>query len=295
MKNNIYFSLIIINFFLIGCSNPNQKKINLPKEEKEWIEKFFTDFFLEGHAIYTVFGSKPLSFKEIIYATEEEWKQNAVANLKNLNAKEKELLDKDIKQFCNKYNFHLNWEKWMSFIKKYPNSPFLFSIRPTEIKQISLGYILNIQEMVWTLIKYYDIFKKELGYDFDPVKVTMEFTNINSSFWDKVLSNHLLQGIVHGYGLKNATFFELHEKKYKNNNFPKTLFATIPFPPIIHKKPSIKNLPLPRFKSFGLPFNEDPILQMYKEERKKIQKNLNKKNFLEKTLNQITGINLQYQ
>ncbi len=34
---------------------------------------------------------------------------------------------------------------------------------------------------------------------------------------------------------------------------------------------------------------------MYKEERKKIQKNLNKKNFLEKTLNQITAINLQYQ
>ncbi len=241
--------MITINLFSIGCSNSNQKKINLSKEEKIWIEKFFTDFFLEGHAIYTVFGSKPLSFKEIIYATQEEW-QNAAANLKNLN---KELLNEDIKQFCNEYNFHLNWEKWLSFIKKYPNSPFLFSIRPTEIKQISLGYILNIQEMVWTLIKYYDIFKKELGYDFDPIKVTMEFTNINSSFWDKVLSNHLLQGIVHGYGLKNATFFELYTK----NNCPKMLFNTIPFPPTIHKKPSIKNLPLPRFKSFALPFNED--------------------------------------
>lgn len=290
----LYFFLIIVNIFFTGClssNNSNQKKISLSKEDKHWIEQFFKDFFLESHAIYTVFGTKPLSFKEIIYATEEEWKQNASANIKNLTDKQKELLYKDIKQFCNEYNFHLNWEKWISYIKKYPNSPFLFSIRPTEVKQISLGYILNIQEMVWTLIKHYDVFKKELGYDFDPIKVTMEFTNTDSSFWDKVLSNHLLQGIVHGYGLKNATFFEFYIKESNDNKIPKALFASPSFHPTVHKKPSIKNLPLPRFKSFGLPFNDDPILEMYKCERKKIQKNLNEKNFFEKTLHQITGAN----
>jgi len=295
----IFFSIFFSIFFLTSCSKPyghdkKEKKnqsseILISKEEKIWMNKFFHDFFLDSSAIYTLYGTKPLSSKEIIYATRKDWEHAVQPYLKSAEIEEKERADAAIKQYCDDYDLHINWEKWVSFINNYPKSPFLFTKRQTKTKEIAFGYILNIQEMITTLLKNYDVFKKELGYDFDPISVTMDFKNIDSSFWNQVFSNHLLMGITYGYGLKNSYFFSMDMKKKIESKEIHSFFASIKEKEE-QEQPSLSHLLLPKFRSYRLSFNDDPILEKYKLERKKIQKELNEKKFLQKTLNQLTGI-----
>lgn len=295
----LFYLIFFFNFFFISCSNPyNQDKkekknqsseILISKEEKIWMDKFFDDFFLDSSAIYTLFGTKPLSSKEIIYASRKDWGNAVQPYLKNADIKEKERAYTAVKQYCDDYDFHKNWEKWISFIKQHPKSPFLFIKRQTKTKEIALGYILNIPEMVKTLLKNYDVFKKELGYDFDPISVTMDFENIDSPFWNQVFSNHLLMGIIYGYGLKNSYLFSMEMKKITEFNEDHSLFASIKEKEKDEQEPSLSHLLLPKFRSYRLPFNDDPILEKYKLERKKIQKELNEKNFFQKSLHQLTG------
>jgi len=294
-KNMLFYCILFFQIFFVSCKPDGNKKekgnqnsgIIISEKEKIWMDKFFCEFFLEGSAIYTVFGTKPLSFKEIIYATEEDWKEAAEPYLQDANVHKKKEVYVKIKKYCQDYDFPENWKKWLAFVKNYPKSPFLFAEYPTEVKKIGLAHILNVQEMIWTLEKNYDLFKKEIGSDFEPVSVVMDFTNKNSSFWNKVFSNHLLMGIVYGYGYKNAYFFsmEMNEKpEYKKD------FSYISMIGKNEGEPSLSHLPLPKFRSYRLPFNDDPILEKYKLERKKIQKQLNKKNFLRKVLYQLTGV-----
>lgn len=299
---NVCYFLFIANFFLISCStstvestkNLSSKKINtlVTEGEREWMDKFFKEFFLESAAIYTLFGSKPISGQSIIYISSKEYQKNVIALLEKegIKGEKKEKMLSEMTKEHLKYDFHKNWEKWISFIDRYPNSPFIFAKRRTLSKNLWTGYILNVQETIWILQKYYNIFKNELGFDFDPVSATIDFKNEDSLFWKKVFSNHLLSGIVYGYGYKNSYFFNMYIKVPKESLEKYSFFSSL-----IRKREqdneshSITDIILPRFRSFGLPFNNDPIVEKYKLERKKIIKNLNKSNFFETVLLQLVG------
>jgi len=299
---NLYFLLFLSNFFMVSCSTPSVQSIkNLPskesntlvtKEEHEWMEKFFKEFFLGGASIYTLFGTKPISAEMLIFATEEECQQSTLRYLEKEGIKGKEreeALSLSMKCF-REDDFSKNWEKWISFFNQYPKTPFLFAKHPTLSEKVWSGHIANVQETIWTLQKHYDLFKKELGFDFDPVSVTMDFKNEDSDFWKQVFSNHLLTGIVYGFGYKNSYFFDL---LMKLENSSETLS-----PPLTSKTQgrskgsflyTLADLRLPRFRSFETLFNEDPVLEKYKLERKMIRDKLNDSNFFKMVFLQLTG------
>lgn len=245
--------------------------------------KFFHDVFIETPAIFTVFGSKPLSFVEIICATEEEWKTATMPYLKDESEKEKTFAL--IEEHCREYDLPENWDRWVNFIKKHPNSPFLFLKQKTNTDKIFLGHVLNVQEMVWLLTKNHSVFQSELGRDFDPISVTFEFSNPESEFWKGVFANHRLMGLAYGYGEKNAYFFAKEMNKKSSSH---SLFASLPTPPQTDA-PSISNLRLPSFRSYTLPFNQDPIREKYEREKKLIETKLNKQNFFNRLYQQLTG------
>jgi hypothetical protein len=262
------------------------------KEERKWMEKFFREFFLESSAVYTLFGTKPISAQTMIYISAEEHQKRMKALLKRegIVGEEREKMLSEMSQEHLEYDLHKNWEKWVSFIARHPNSPFIFTKRKTLSENLWTGHILNIQQTIWILEKYYDVFKKALGFDFDSVAVTMDFKNEDSAFWEQVFANHLLSGIVYGYGYKNSYFFYLLSKASKKSAEEHPIFFSL----TRKREPdnrnlSVENIILPRFRSFGLPFNKDPIFERYKLEREKIKKNLNESNFFEMVFLQLTG------
>lgn len=283
--------LIYFIFFFTSCHQDHSQikkhpsTIPLSIEDKQWIEEFFHIFFFNhSMTIYTVFGSKPLSSILIERRTREAFHQ--IANLHKHEVL-KEDFDSSFQVYEKNRRFAKNWDKWILFIRQFPSSPFLFRETPSHVKNIHLGFIINVQEMVWTLKNYYREFKAIVGEDFNPIDVTLEFEDPNSKFWNLVLLNPYLMGICYGYGAKNAYLFSLMLQFDKQN--PHALFHTIDF----NKKPesafTLKNLPFPKFRSYRLPFTEDPIIKCFIKEKKNIEAHLNNENFFETTLNQMIG------
>lgn len=269
---------------------------NLVKEDRVWMEQFFQDFFLSGPPIYTLFGSKPISAATLNYASEDESRISALlyADRENMQGEEREWFLRAAAEQCKADKSAENWQKWVRFFQAFPKSPFLFAKRATLSKYVWSGYIVNVQETVWTLQKHYNLFKQALDRDFDPVAVTMDFTNPHSDFWNAVFSSHLLSGIVLGFGYKNAYFFDMMMKRQTASKQADPIFSAIPVEPSRNIfDDSIANLPLPHFRSFGLPFNEDLVVEKYKRERRRIQSHLNSDNFFEAIFLQLMGVNSQ--
>lgn len=294
---NLFYILFFANFFLGSCSTPpvdhySDTNISIAEREQIWMEKFFREFFLKNSSIYTLFGSKPISAETLIYSTEEEYKKwllSCIEKFKIEGEEKEKILSEGLRSF-REDDFRKNWEKWLSFFEQFPNSPFLFATHPTLSQNIKSAHILNVQETIWILQKHYNIFRRELGFDFDPVLVTMDFKNEDSLFWKKVFSNHLLTGIVYGFGVKNSYFFNLsmgkNTKSLEDLGFLSTLMKKKEKD---NKDLSVAHIILPRFRSFGLPFNSDPVLEKYNYERDMIKKKLNDTNFFKMVFLQLTG------
>ena len=173
--------------------------------------------------------------------------------------------------------------------KNYSNSPFIFGEYNSDVSEIKFGYILNKQETLWILIKYKDLFEQKLNENFDPIKLINEF-GTPSQYWKIILSDDLLSGLLYGYGLKNSKLFVLRKHLRKENIHAESFFsqAKIFASP---KNINLENLPLPKMTSFQLPFDNDPVMREYQNQRERIQKNLNRKNLEEKLIEHILQLN----
>lgn len=278
------------------CEQGNSDKtkkvhVELSIEDKAWIEKFFKDFFLEAPVIYTIFGTKPMSCITINKATKNEWIEASKPYWKNLPEKRKKKALNELENYCETYDLYENWDKWISWKKNYPNSPFLFRKQSTEFDKIFNVYIINAKEVLWSLQKNYLTFSQELGSTFDPLEVTLDFENSQSNFWDQVLSNHLLQGILFGFGEKNSYFFsrEMKDKEKIECLLDKRLSLRNQLGKNKNEEIFIQRMRLPSFRSYEDPYREDPIIIKYKKERKLIQKYLKGKNLFEELLKKLTN------
>ena len=304
LKKNIVLNLskffFLLLIFLVCCSQKLEKQERtehlapscreISEDDKNWMEKFFTDFFLEGSAIYTLFGTKPMSQITIVRASEQEWIESAGPHLRNEGEKKKKEIVQKIKKHYQKYDLPQNWEKWITWKKKCSHSSFLFSQRsvPGNDKLFNV-YIINVPEVAWTLQKHYSLFSRELKMEFDPIDAALEFDNSHSMFWDKVFANHLLQGILHGFGEKNAYFFSRQFANEKNHEktFDNCIFEASPSEKNEKEGETLKDMRLPFFRSYSFPYDQDPVMVHYEKERKRIQNRLKGKNLVKEILNRL--------
>lgn len=262
--------------------------MQLVGEDQAWISKFMHDYFLDSSTIYVLFGSKPMAFTPITNATEEEWLKGVERFLVDKTEEEKIRAYKKVREDFEEYDLNTNWKKWVTWHKSCSNSPFLFAKIKTDVPQIDLGYIINTREVAWTLHKHYDLFKRELDENFDPIAMTLDFVNAGSSpLWQRVLSNDLLSGILFGYGERNAYFFSKDSALGAEHN-KSPLFASIITTSLdrgSYSDDSVQKLvTLPGFRSYVVPYGEDPIIKKYETERQQILTEINEGNFTDKAL-----------
>ncbi len=299
-KRKIPRILAYCSFFLLalvaGCfrnHNDNAKRVvvhmDVSPEEKAWMGKFFNDFFLEGSTIYTLFGTKPMSGISIVSATPKEWMDAHKSLIEALDEKRKEAAIQEVQNHSQSYDLNVNWEKWIAWKKNHPDSPFLFVKRATDSPHIFNAYVANTREVMWTLQEYYSFFSRELGVEFDPLEVTLDFEDPESPFWDQIFSNHFLQGILFGFGDRNSYFFYRHFKQSHTDN-NSCLFVSQPVSDEAEGG-DIKNIQLPRFRSYVLPYGEDPVVTKYKKEKKRIQQELQGQDFFEAVLERLFDCN----
>jgi hypothetical protein len=251
-------------------------------EEEIWMNKFLKDFFLETSAIYTLFGSKPMSMVTIVSATEEEWINSSIEHWKNLQESERDRLLQKIKDHVKTYDLDVNWKKWINWHKKHPQSNFLFLTQKTDSDHLFNAYVIHTKKVESILQKHYTIFSRTLNMEFNPLDVTLEFENPDSNFWKKIFSNPLLEGILFGYGEHNASLFL---QEFEDREKKACLFEACSSVEIEDSETSQQNIQLPLFRSYHKVSNEDPIVKNYKIEREKIKKCLNGKIFEKEALN----------
>lgn len=255
-----------------SCEKIHERKLSRNKETK-WMEKFFNDLFLEEGAIFTLWGSKPLTIVPLYLFSDEEMR-----DLYNqLSEKEKSQVT-----IIKNYDLPTNWRKWETFQKQLNIKKFALFLRENlENPKIPDIWFVNILETALQIEIHHEIFTRILGFDFETEQVILEIQDPSSIFWNKILSEPLLLGILYGYGKYNAICF--HWKHSKNGAIDRSLSFTFSATPKLGCS-SIKNFPLPVFASFS---NNDPIIEKYKGERREIKKIYNRKNFIPLTLKKL--------
>lgn len=195
-----FFTMILI---FVACGRPDKGTPYKPvAEERTWMEKFFNDVMLDAGAIYTLWGSKPLTTIAINYYSDEEveeyYQQMSDEEKKNAVISEVE------------YDLPNNWEKWEKVRSKFPLTHYLFyKQEDQEDPKFADIYFVNIANTVQLLQKHYSLFSEATGGDFDPEQVVIEMES-PSVFWERVKNNSVLLGLLFGFGYENASSF--HDK-----------------------------------------------------------------------------------
>lgn len=262
-----------------ACSSPHTSSSVIgTKEERTWMEKFFKDVMLDNTAIYTLWGTKPMTDIHIHYHSKEE----VQAFFDGLSEEEKKTVI-----VIENYDLPENWVKWEQIRSRYPMKNYLFFKKADpEDPKFARITLVNIKEMTFLLLRNYDIFKQETGVNFDPFQVVFEIEN-DSEFWSAALNNSALIGMLYGFGLENSYSFKWKYGKHPEicNTFCDSLKFKFSDENIMGNT-SLSHFSLPIFASFSS--GKDLVIEKYESEREAIKKYYKGRDFLNLTLQKLT-------
>ncbi|MEM7175413.1 MAG: hypothetical protein AAF443_05775 [Chlamydiota bacterium] len=288
--STVFFSIILFTpIFLYNSAAKSRDKTS-------------TDIFLENLMIregglYTLLGSKPITEFSINDncptppQTEGEFKQGYKILLNSLSTEgassipSYRIYKKSLKNLgkLEHLNTRALWEAWEKSGKKVLNRKYkLLSFNVTRSEKI--GLFINVANLECIMYLHYTIFKKQIGYDFLVDEVIKEFDSGQSSFWESVFSNHLLSGLVFGFGYEDSYLFswieqnniEIKNKARRTSSGEICGFSLKNCCEILTKNPvSVHDLIVPIFSVMSAYSSE---AEKYKKEREQILKLLKGKN-----------------
>ena len=272
------FLILIFSLFCITqCSSQSTPKtsslaFSITKEEKAALQEFFRDLLFENMGAYVLYGTKPISLACLEQPLSEEEKAQWDEYYNSLSEEERSNYTLRTK----KYDFFSNYQKWEEIKHRLPIKQYLFGKFKSRFSdKTEIIIFANIEMTLRILLEFYDDFKRVLGAEFDPFQAVFELDNNSSKFWNCVMDNHALLGILLGYGRDNAWFFEWESKYGKNDdqvgNFIKSLPSTV-YEQRDIRYPTPENFMLPIFGSYGLHPNDKLLFEQYKEEQQQIKK-----------------------
>lgn len=271
----IFFFILTI-FFFVSCQKSSHPLVK--DDEKIWIGKFFKDLFLEEGAIYTLWGSKPIT-RIILYEYSEE-------EVDNYN---KSLTQNEIKNSRIRMNYDLpvNWKKWKAIEDRFPMKRYmLFEAKWHDDPEVKFIYFVDILKTALILQEYYEEFRKVVGFDFNPVKEVYKMKEDDPIFWKKL--NSSLWGLLFGYGKHNSYAF--YWKNFDHTRETENFFTNLEGKSsnnqglIGNQNRTLKNLGIPSFISF---FSNDPVVEEYQKEKEFIQKTYKHRCFIKKTIDRL--------
>jgi len=147
---------------------------------------------------------------------------------------------------------------------------------PSIEKMIDVTFV-NIFETALTIQENYDLFKRAVGFDFDPLQVVFDLEDESSEFWNKIkgCEHSYLWGLLYGFGEKNTWGYfwkgrhiinaQTHAKEIGFADTISKQFRCKKMPSPTEKNAfSVSKFPLPPFASFS---KRDPIVTQYEKER----------------------------
>lgn len=168
-----------------------QELKKLSNEEKIALEVFFRKILLEDSFAYVLFGSKPIA-TAMFY--------------QHIPEAEKDELNCAVKKGWTLWHKH----KHRFILKNY----ILRSIGSEEDKGIKI-VLVNKKRLLEEVENNLPVFQQRLGKDFTPSKLLELFEYDPNPFKDVLQSQHLLIGIIYGFGKHNSSVFEKEWKKMK--------------------------------------------------------------------------------
>lgn len=272
------FFLFLSTCFLVSCRHETRRQEG--SDENQLLTDFFKQILIYDSGIYTLWGSKPITFIDMSEISQEEinkW-------LADMSEEEKKnnILHEDL-------NLKEGWNKWKQVSCQFPMKKYmLFESNLFGSSDDPVIVFVNILKTATVIEDNYELFKRKMGFDFHPLEVTLEIKNNTSSFWRAVFNNHSdLMGIILGFGKENSTIFH-----WKNFDHPQScdLFCeNLSYRGSNERAgyiaPTIEDLELPGFIYFDV---DNEVKEKYEREREKIQKIYKNKDFLKVTLDKLT-------
>lgn len=290
LKKNYFISIISLLsltffLFLIFDSRILKKR----KEDGESLTCFLTNVMIRENGIYTLLGSKPMTTFNIDSGALPYSKEDMLSLYENIISENPTLkgnlsfsdYQKTVSEALEK-KYLKHEELWHSWMKEYGtkrNKRFVFCSIKSPYGDRSEGLFINIPVTTYILSKYQDLIQKRIGFSFDPYTVLNEVSSENSVFWEKIFKDHVIMGILLGYGERNAFIWELEDNLNESLQC-KPINATIndsEYSKILVKEEvTIDDLLIPLFVSFS---QYDPEIERYQQERKFIMSKISKKRF----------------
>lgn len=162
----------------------------LSEKERKYMREFFdSDLFHMEPFAYTLFGSKPISvaFKPSIKRTKR------------------------------------GWEAWKK-IAPYFNSK-KFAIQEYQLRGDPFIFVANLEEVEKVFYQNHKLFEKELRRHLSFEMIKQAIIDQNELF-QKIMDNHLLLGILFGFGTRNAQIFTENQKLPEEKQFPLAAFTS---------------------------------------------------------------------
>lgn len=224
MRHSNFFLYFFLMLFAGSCSTSSTrvstKRQFFPKSETKRYEEFFKKLLFLDEAVYTLFGSKPMT--EIILHPEtlEERMHLQSEALKKLSKSELAELEASSFEYDENYWFEETWAMWEETLKTLPMKRYLFVERtigiPPDMQKNRYIYFINIAETAKVLQQHYALFRECVGFDFDPLSVVFDAKKSESPFWNAIWGREItdktvcLMGILFGYGFENSYPFSWH-------------------------------------------------------------------------------------
>lgn len=189
---------LILSFLVLPCfpifAFSSDALRQMQNQDRQNLEELFGYFVTKSTFPYTLFGDKPVSWLVISLP------QIIVAKLPK-------------QTLCrfSQGNFLLDkWQTWKKHEKKFPHNRFLF------IEENSSGecrkdiFLINKRQFIKVVDQHQALFQKLLRRKVSGNKLLEEVTKC-SSLRLVLENNHLLLGILFGFGLHNASLYQERE------------------------------------------------------------------------------------
>ena len=265
-----YFLILIffLSIFICSCSRSSVLK----ERERVTLTSFFEELLLENGGAYTLLGSKPVTIEDLIDTSPEKYNK-----LQEYLADHPEIPILEIERHLEE-----GWE-----VLKQKPIPFSNRFILTEVKcgSYSLLVFLNTELTIRSMKEHYSEFKRIYVSDFDPIAEVENLRLGKHDLWRRIFRDFVCIGVLLGYGIENARLFEKLYGELAKGNLQEEYQPSENNDPRIKADCYLNGVPfrIPIFVMFDKRESEE-LLSKYNNERERIKKFYDKKNFLDETL-----------
>lgn len=291
MKSAVRIAVICL-LMLLGCTKqpPQQNlKLSLTYEEHNLLKEFCLSILVQESGIYTLFGTKPLIIGTLYNLPHTEMSEESMkTHVNQLISLGPEVLHDSLNGLIIQGDTH--GQVWRKIASQLPMKNYRIFFVPEELVYypgfVSQGdellAIVNKQQLVYLLQQHYPLFVKAAGIEFSPEDVVEDIDNVDGFFWQRLFctEDHRIKGLFYGFGLTNASCFDLVHNKEENACLRDLLFHPSSKPKCLHPL-SIQDLELPGFCC------ADHMMRLYDQERAEILREFEGEDFLQCVLRRL--------